>query len=196
MYGTLTVGLITMINTIVLTFGYAESSSISQLIFVNRSDQMEEEEALKTLAEDMYAFYLSERIQIPTRPCCKKATSAFCPHCGRANSTKNDNYIEFADFMWDLLSFNADNYGSAAEYVSLPDGSFHDMRWVCSGAEVLYYNKKNECLIFDHSSSRMLAEVLRKHYPDRLKDYEDVEWYKLDCEIKEARMREIRMDEC
>ena len=51
-----------MIKTIALSLGYAEASSVGQLIFSNRiaGPPMEAEEAVKTLAEDLYALYVYE----------------------------------------------------------------------------------------------------------------------------------------
>lgn len=179
-----------MIKTISLTFGYAEGQSIGQLIFSNREvGPMEVDEALKTLAEDMYAFYLYECVA-QIKNCCKQQDADrqnFCSMCGsHLSSGPNDSYDAFRDFLWELMSYDADRYGPGWECIELPDDEWHEVRWQYCGVGEVLANDKSECLVFHSHGCKLLAEILRKYYPNRLKDYQENDWYDLDKEIEEA----------
>lgn len=101
------------VEFISFALGYAEDSSVANLIFRSSVGPLHLDQALETLADDLYAFYAQECIS-PKKACCKSAGDVkFCYECGNPNSSKTyDDYYGFREFLWKILSYSADDYGA------------------------------------------------------------------------------------
>ena len=178
------------VEFISFALGYAEESSVANLIFRSRVGPLHLDQALETLAGDLYAFYAQECIN-PQRPCCKAAGDVkFCPECGNQDPSKayDDYYYGFREFLWKLLSYSADDYGGGWEDVQLPDGSWHEMIWqYCHVPDMLRANKEN-CLHFGECGEDIMVMLNRVLVPGRFEDYEERHWLTLDKAIEEAKL--------
>lgn len=173
-----------MIKYIVLTGGYAESNTISQIIFglnfLGQTSGFEsEEDALSSLALDLYLKYYDEyldlyerRYSAPIKECCLKTLTSFrtglrwvdseheCHTCSAKLEDRKFVGYKFSQYILKLFSAITDTYGEAE---SLPG---HNLVWSPFWTESIWGSPREEILVIEENGEMKILEALLEIKPE------------------------------
>ena len=95
--------------------GYVESSKVGWLIYeLVNGMQFSREEAIFSLAEELYNKYMQERRPVIWRDCCQKnfnAGTKYCSGCGHTLEKFVFDLEEFEDWLRALVGSDCNDYG-------------------------------------------------------------------------------------
>lgn len=184
-----------MIKYIVLTGGFAESNTISQIIFglnfLGETPGFEtEEQALASLACDLYHKYYYDyldlyqwRYSAPIKECCLKTLSSFrqglrwveeehvCHTCHSKLEDKKFVGYEFSEYILKLFSAVTDTYGDAEDVPG------HKLVWSPFWTEGIWGTPREEILVIEENGEHELLEALLEIKPELKPLPEDEQYF-------------------
>jgi hypothetical protein len=151
--------------TLVLNFGYVESSRLSFLPWTSKEKFANARDALVDLATYLKEKFL-ERHEVKPKKCCldskaKDAEAKFCKKCGRSLEVDEDFDVEgYMEFVVGIGDCDIDTFHG--EYIDYNDGD----RWQAEGMEG--GNQR-----FVYQAEKVLAAAIG-HTPDERRTFETI----------------------
>lgn len=143
----------------VLNFGYVESYRLGSLVLFNNGEPFtSEQEALKSLAEDLLAMYKEDTgFNKPRRACCRKHQDCkFCPECGLLIKEEQVYADDFQNWLVHLMERDLDSVGSLED-----DVTERDIVWELGyPARELIGAKPDTVLVIKERAENVICEVL------------------------------------
>lgn len=108
-----------MKRVICVSPGYVESHRVWKTFFVSNTSYASDDEALNSLARDLWNIREDDAATQYYRKCCRKAredsSNNYCSQCGTLLKPKEPDVEELADFVIEILSADADSLGDVLE---------------------------------------------------------------------------------
>lgn len=139
-----------MYTCIVLGFGYAEDSSLSNVWFMSDAGFATPQDALKDLALQIYGKYKVDHI--PKRnPCClsvreNNSNFKFCPYCGFSTNSLMD-FEEYNLWLLHISTYTIDTWRPTTELDGWSSVSIWDLIKSGMGTIVNVPDRAEYCLI-------------------------------------------------
>ena len=178
-----------MYRFIFLKTGFAESNSVSSLIYQCNYFGYEgydtQKEAITTLAEDLYAKYYDDCLstyanRYSAGSCCNKTLSAnrrakYCYECGSPLADETFDKEDFQEYIRNLFKLDYNDYGDAE------DTSTQELRWWPFWNKEFIGADRKTVVIIDENCEYVLTDALMEARPALRYGGEDasMEWQEL-----------------